>query len=420
MWAQALLLTSVLGPPLSYGAYLEYYYTTLLPTNTPLLLLALPIALQILTISLATFPIGLLYTKLGRRAYWKLLFAFAAVVAVASQITLYWITSYIGILVLQGLLLGSALGTLLTLGTLVLSSHYRGDVPLVSVQSGFAGFAGAVLHATLARFSLQGIARGNGYEGFSQAASGGLMGGTLLVAFFLLTRVKADESKRWSVEYTLHLALPRAFLRDLTQVKGMLWFIVGYMFISFGALVYPIYAITLLTQSPSLFSPDQGSYTLLAMLAVAALSASGAANGRVMRKVGPVNIFVAASMFAGAVLLAPVLYPRIYVSILLSGVYGIALGAILSLHMIVAAIFVSEKEGGRWADDMPAKVAIVVALGGISAFGGILVAAFIVRSGVEGANAALKVAGACMVGGGMLIWLVRLMRWKEKGVLYAV
>jgi hypothetical protein len=418
MWAQALLLTSVLGTPLSYAAYLEYYFSTLFP-NTSLLLLALPIALQILTISLAPFPIGLLYTELGRRAYWKLLFAFAAVVAVASQITLYWITSYTGILVLQGALLGSALGTLLTLGTLVLSSHYRGDVPLVSVQSGFAGFAGAVLHTTLARFSLQG-SKGEGYEGFSQAASGGLMGGTLLVAFFLLTRVKTDESKRWSVKYSLHLALPREFLRDLTQVKGMLWFIVGYMLVSFGVLVYPIYAITLLTQSPSLFSPDQGFYALLAMLAVAALSASGAANSRIMGRVGPVNMFVAATIFAGAVMLAPVLYPRVYISVLLGGVYGIALGAMVSLHMIVAAIFVSTKEGWRWADDMPARVAVVVALGGISAFGGILVAAFVAQGGESGENVALKVAGACLVGGGLLIGLVRLIRWKEKGFLYAV
>jgi hypothetical protein len=409
MWAQALILSSVLGIPLSYGAYLEYYFSSLLP-NTPLLLLATPIGLQILCISLAPFPIGLLYQKLGRRAYWKLVFAFAAVVAVASQITLYWITSCIGIVVLQGVLLGCALGTLFTLSTLVSASHYKGDVPLVSVQSGFAGFAGAVLHTTLARFSFQ-THRAPSYEGFAQAASGGLMGVTLLAAFFLLMRVKEDERKRWSVEYRLNLILPRGFLRDLKELRGMLWFIVGYVLVSFGVLVYPVYGIAFLAQT---WSPDQGTYAVLGMLCVAALSAPMAANQVFMGRMGPVNTFMVAAILAGAASLASVPYRQIYIGILLGCVYGIAFGALVLLHTVVATFFVSKKEEGRWADDMPARVAIVTALGGISAFGGILVAACMAP------NAAIKVAGGCMVGGGLLIGVVRVMRWTEKGVFHAV
>jgi hypothetical protein len=414
MYAQSLILTSVLGIPLSYAAYLEYYYSTLFP-NDSLVLLVLPVGLQILCVSLAPFPIGALYHKLGRRGYWKLVFAFAAVVAVSSQIMLHWITSYIGIVVVQGVLLGTSLGTLGAIGTLVLSSHYRGDVPLVSVQSGFAGFAGAVLHTTLARFSFQ-AHHGNGYEGFAQAASGGLMGVTLLVAFFLLTRVKEDEARRWSTEYRLNLRMPTSFLKDLREVRGMLWFIVGYILISFGVLVYAVYAILLLTQA---YAPDQGTYALIAMLGVAALSASVAANQVFMRRIGPVNAFISAAIFAGAVTLAPVLYPRAYIAVPLGGVYGIALGALVSLHMIVTATFVSKKEEGRWADDMPARVAVVMALGGVSTFAGLLVAAVVAGSGHDMAGVTSKLAGGFMVGGGVLIGLVRVVRWREKGVFHA-
>jgi hypothetical protein len=409
MWAQALLLTSVLSLPLSYGAHLEYYFTTLLP-NTPLILLVLPLALQILLTSLAPFPIGFLYQKLGRRAYWKLTFAFAAVVAVTSQILLHWITSYIGILLLQGVLLGCALGTLFTISSLVLSTYYRGDVPLVSVQSGFAGFAGAVIHTLLARFSFQ-AQRGDGYEEFAHAASGGVMGASLLLAFFLLTRLKAGE---WSSEYHLKLSGTRNFLKDLGEVRGMLWFLLAYMLVSFGVLIYPVYGILLLAQDSF---PDQACFSLLAMLGVAALSASVAANARVRERVGPVNTFGAAAVLAGAVTLAPVLYPKAYIGILLGGVYGIALGAVMSLHMIVAAIFVSEKEEGRWADDIPARVAVVMALGGVSTCVGLLVAAMPAGSM---ASVMLKIAGACMIGGGLLIGLIRVMRWREKGVFYVV
>jgi hypothetical protein len=416
MWAQALILSSVLGIPLSYGAYFEYYSSALLP-NTSMLLLATPIGLQIFCISLAPFPIGFLYHELGRRAYWKLVFAFAAVIAVASQITLYWITSYTGIMALQGVLLGCALGTLFTISTLVLASHYKGDVQLVFLQSGFVGFAGAVLHTTLACFSFQGSGRTDGYEVFAQAASGGLMGVTLLVAFFLLTRVKENERKRWSVEYRLKLSMPKGFLRDLREVSGMLGFIVGYSLVAFGVLVYPVYEVAFLAQT---WSPDQGSSALLSMLCIAALSASVAANQVFMQRIGAVNTFIAASILAGAVTLAPILYPRINIIILLGGMYGLALGALVSLHMIVAAIFVSKREKGRWADDMPARVAIVMALGGLSAFGGILVAASIAQSESGGANAAMKAAGGCMVGGGLLVGVVRVIRWRGKGVLYAV
>jgi hypothetical protein len=67
---------------------------------------------------------------------------------------------------------------------------------------------------------------------------------------------------------------------------------------------------------------------------------------------------------------------------------------------------------------MPARVAIVMALAGLSAFGGVVGAAAFIEGSENGGQIAMKVAGACMIGGGVLIGCARLWRWK--GVFYAV
>jgi hypothetical protein len=83
-----------------------------------------------------------------------MLFGVAIVVATTSEFLNYTVQkNYIAILLLRGLVLGGALGTCFTISTLVLASHYRNDVPLVSVQSGFAAFAGAVVYTVIARFA---------------------------------------------------------------------------------------------------------------------------------------------------------------------------------------------------------------------------------------------------------------------------
>ena len=120
-----------------------------------------------------------------------------------------------------------------------------------------------------------------------------------------------------------------------------MWFILGYLLVFMGVLVYPVYMVIFLTQPLGLFFPDTAAYAILAMLGVAAMSGSVAANVRALRKVGPVNTFAAASVLAGAICLAPVSYPRLYVVAPLAALYGLALGALLSLHMIVAATFLS-------------------------------------------------------------------------------
>jgi hypothetical protein len=382
-------------------------------SKKPLTSLSIPIALQLLCILSTPSAIGYAYHLLGRREWWRLIFILAGVLAVTTQISLQWCHGYAFIVVMQGAVLGAALGTLFTISTLVLATHYKSNLPLVSMQSGFASFTGAVCHTVLARQSFR--TQISGVGGFAQAASGGLLGGTVLVAYLLMKRVKPDDGKPWTTRYQLKMQLPKDFVRDLVK-EGTMWFVLGYMLIFFGIFIYPLYIVLILTQPPALYFPDTGTIALLATLSTAALSGCVSANEHVRKRLGPVNTFIAAAIFVGAVVLAPVRMPRLYVTITLGGLYGLALGAVLTLHIMVAAVFLSPNK--MWQDDMPARVAIVMALGSISAFAGIIALASVMEMYENGLDIALRVAGGCMIGGGSLIAAVRVWRWRK--FFYAV
>ncbi|CAN9180956.1 unnamed protein product [Alternaria alternata] len=428
IYAQALVLFNVLGIPLSSASRLEHDFTSVFPIKS-LTSLAVVIGLQIFILLATPLPVGHLYNALANRKHgdrwsswgWKLLFGVAIVVATTSEFLSYTVQkNYIAILLLRGLVLGGALGTCFTISTLVLASHYRNDVPLVSVQSGFAAFAGAVVYTVIARFAFQdaGLGGANSGDGLAYVYSGGVMGATLLSAFLLLVGLNPEDEELWTQRYKLHLCMPKGFFAD-ARGSGM-WFILGYILVFAGVLVYPVFSVVLLTQLPGLFFPDAAAYGILGMLGVAAVSGSVVANLRSLKKVGAVNIFAAASVLAGAICLAPVLYPRLYVVVLLAGAYDVALGAILSLHMIVAAMFLSKKVEGRWEDDMPARVAIIMAMAGLGAFGGIVGAAALLEGNKNGEKVVIKVAGACMICGGVLIGFARMWRWRWKAAFYAV
>jgi hypothetical protein len=263
------------------------------------------------------------------------------------------------------------------------------------------------VYTVIARFAFQDVGLGGG---LAYVYSGGVMGATLLSAFLLLVGLKSEDEELWTQRYKHHLCMPKGFLQDARG--GGMWFILGYILVFAGVLVYPVFSVVLLTQAPGLFFPDAAAYGILSMLGVAAVSGSVVANLRSLKKVGAVNIFVAASVLAGAICLASVLYPRLYVVVLFAGAYGVALGAILSHHMIVAAMFLSKKVEGRWEDDMPARVAIIMALAGLGAFGGIVGAAALLEGNKNGEKVVIKVAGACMIGGGLLIGFARMWRWR--------
>ncbi|KAH6881414.1 hypothetical protein BKA58DRAFT_445597 [Alternaria rosae] len=207
MWSQALILFNVLGTPLSYSTTLEHHFTTLFPTHS-LLSLALIPSLQLLFLFASPLPIGYIYRCIldssSRPWGWRVLFGVGIILAIAAQFSLYVARSYAAVVVLQGPVLGTALGACFTISSLVLAGHYKNDVPLVSVQSGFAGFAGSVVYTALSRFSYQSSEDGNGAR--VHLYTGGVMAATLFTAFLLLARLDPRKEKEWMEGRTLHLS----------------------------------------------------------------------------------------------------------------------------------------------------------------------------------------------------------------------
>jgi MFS family permease len=217
VWAQALVLFNVVGIPLSQGMYLEYYFNTALP-QTNLSILSIILALQTGVLLAMPLLVGRFYRWRGPRSGWKILFCAAAMIAFAVQLALQWVRSYILTLILQGPLMGSALGTLFTWSTLVLSSHYQFNLPLVSMQSGFMGFLGALVYTLVAREALQTQVSGH----FAPAASAGLVGGTLFIATLLSRRVDAGNTPPNMRKSRFGMRLSKS-MGNIMEEKGTIW-----------------------------------------------------------------------------------------------------------------------------------------------------------------------------------------------------
>jgi hypothetical protein len=124
-------------------------------------------------------------------------------------------------LVLQGPLLGAALGTLFTLSTLVLSSHYQFNLPLVSMQSGPMSFLGATTYSMIARSGLRTHTIGHF---FAPAATAGTLGGTMFIAYLLIQRVKEDDLPLSTRPSSSKMILPKS-LGSIIKEPGTVCFI---------------------------------------------------------------------------------------------------------------------------------------------------------------------------------------------------
>jgi hypothetical protein len=399
VWAQALVLFNVVGIPLSYSVYLEYYFTSALPTSSLSALAVIP-ALQFPCIMGMPVLIGSVYHARGQHSGWGIAFLVATLLALAAQVPLLWVKSYTPTMILQGPVLGAALGTLFTLSTLVLSSHYRVNLPLVSMHSWSLGFAGAMVHAIVAR-------QGVGKAGFAPRAAAGVMGVTLLGAYALMRRVKHADLPPGVPAERSDTHLPKS-MRAILKEDGTVAFMLGYMLVLLAIFVFPTYIVLILTQPPALLPRGTATYILLATLVTASLSACVAANRGLRTTLGPVNTFVAACVVAGAASLIPAWIPTFWAASVCGAAYGIGLGAIMALHIKVTTVFHGKK--AVWHADMPVRAAVTMALGGCSVFAGILVSAIIMEKLSNGPKIVACAASTCLVLGGALIAVGRWQR----------
>ncbi|KAH8725010.1 hypothetical protein GQ44DRAFT_739820 [Phaeosphaeriaceae sp. PMI808] len=166
-------------------------------------------------------------------------------------------------------MLGILLGTLFTPSTLVLSSHYHFDLPLVSTQSGFFSFLGAVVQ----------------YGSFVPGATADVLGGTLILAYLLIRRVGEEHHQERTI-----------------------WFSLGYVVVFFAVFTFPMFIIAILTQPTVLINPDTGTWVLIATLRVAAVSTSIAVN----------PAFSKPCVSAAATLTVPIWIPMFWVSVIMA------------------------------------------------------------------------------------------------------
>jgi hypothetical protein len=398
--AHALVLFNVIGIPLSHGVNLEYHFTTAFPT-TSLTLIVLIIALQLLCIFAMPFPVGYFYHKRGQRSGWGVLFITAALLASCAQLLCHWTQTYILAMILQGPILGLALGTVYTLSTLVLSSHYRHNLPLVSMQSVSIGFLGAITYTLIAKYGVR-------TRGVANFASAGILLVTLLLARILFRRAKEEQNEPWTKMPQLDIRLPRN-ISSIYKEDGTIFFLIGYILVFFGIFTFPLYTILILSQTPALYDLSIGSWVLVATLATAAISAPLTASPWFRKHIGPVDTFVASAIFSGAVSIIPAWMPvTFYLCVLAGALYGIGLGAILALHMKVWTCF--HWSTASWHPDMGARAGIVSGVAGLSACVGLLVGAIVLEGMENGVRVGSVVSAVCLVGGGVF---VAVGRWRR-------
>lgn len=405
VWAQALVLFNVVGIPLSQGVYLEYYVNAAL-TGCSLSALSIIPALQIACVLCIPILVGWFYQWRGQRSGWRLMFFGAILLAFAIQLALQWIETYTATMLLQGPILGAALGTLFPLSTVVLSSHYRFNQPLVSMQSGLMGFLGAIIYTLIARQGLQ--VRGKGH--FAPAATAAILVGTLLIAYTLIRRVKENELPPDAQEWHTNMKLPKS-VNKIWKEQGTIWFILGYMLIFFALFNFPIYISLVLTQPPAPLDSKTAAFVPIITLTTAAISACISANPILRKRLGPLNTFIASCIFAGAASLLPFFMPNLPIALPCGGAYGVSLGAIISLHLKVTTIFHGEKV--VWHPDMPIRAAVMMVVAGCSAFAGLLASAFIIENVGGGMKIVASVAAGCLVAGGCLIAFARWRRCRN-------
>jgi MFS family permease len=369
--AQASILFNVWGIPLSFGPYLEFYYTN--RWRHPVLQVSSIIAVQIFCLLGAGVPVLWLY----QHEYWRTTIIVASFTAIACQWVLYICTQWMAILLVQGFGIGTSLGTLYSMGTLILGSHHKNNYPLTSMVSVSASFLGAVCYTCIALVPM-------GSPSLLKTAyviNATITTFTLLSACFLMRRSDVTSSKTtikitssgntthktttiMTNNYcTLKRALPSPGHCNPLLESGTWLFAVGYILTFTGLFIYLFYSVLLTPTSPSYTFPITPTWHLIITYAVATLTAPFAANMRLRCTLGSVNTFIAATFVATACIIVPVWFPYPGVGIPYNILYGIALGTILPLHTKALSVFHWSKFS--YHDDMPARVAVVQAVAGL-------------------------------------------------------
>jgi MFS family permease len=426
--AQAFILFNIWGIPLSFGPYLVYYHAN--TWRHPVLQTSSIIGLQLFCIFGAGIPVLWLY----QQEYWRTTMLIASLTASICQWALYVCTTWKSVILVQGFGVGISLGVLYSMGSLVLSSHYKYNYPLTSTMSVSAGLLGAVMYTCIAL----GLVYSPGLLKTAYILNAILTTTTLCIACLLVKRsdvtfptttFKVTPIKRTIIiktnNYTvLKRVIPPPHHRNPFLESGTWLFFLGYLLTFAGVFIYPVYSILLLSNSPSHTLSTTPTWHLTITYAFATLTAPYAASRRLRTTLGPVNTFMSATLLAASCTIVPVWLPYPNITLAYDILYGIALGVILSLHTKVLSVF-------HWSsfchhDDMPARAAVVQTAAGMFVAAGIVWTGWVVDhtaekgrlvfKGVElGFGVAGTVAAYTMFAGAVLMGMGR---WRRCPRLY--
>ncbi|KAF2801045.1 hypothetical protein K505DRAFT_291517 [Melanomma pulvis-pyrius CBS 109.77] len=298
------------------------------------------------------------------------------ILATATVCTCQWTLrackTWRALLLVQGFGVGIPLGVLYAVGTLCLGSHFKNNQPLSSMMSVSAGLAGAMVYTAVALACL-----GHSQGGLQTAYvfNAIISSCTLSVACVLFRR-----SNTYRI---LKSPRPPRGRRNPFSESGTILFFLGYLFLFAGLFIYPLYSVLLISSYPSHTFPTEPTKALLGTYGVAMLAAPFSANGYLRTTLGPVNSLIAATVVAAACLIAPAWIPYLGIALPFNIVYGVALGAVLSLHTKALSVF----HWSRWSyhDDMAGRAGVVQAVAGLFVAAGVVWTAWVVdHTGMRG------------------------------------
>lgn len=406
--AHILILFNFWGIVLSWGPYMEYYYNApiLSTSSTPpsLFQLSLSPSLSILMMFWAPMPVGWLYQHFG---FWRLSFYSGILVVVVCQWVLVLCKTWWHILLVRGVLQGFALGSVATAGTLSLGSHYKNNVPFASMIGAGAGMLGAGVYTAIPYFLLPGF-----HYKTVCFVNAGVVTLTLIPAGVLVKRdmwyttlqtTKANAGLGRSTRTTSPLRNPKTIL-----------LLTAYLLTLSPLFIYPTYLPLLLSNGNpgSHVFPSEPAFQLL-IAYIVAIPSYILASGKWWRtRFGVLNTWIMASTLGGTCYLNVGVMPYTLISWPATLLYGVCIGMLLSLHVKVLYTILAVGQRGRSVRGSGGAVAlphqsvgkVLVAVGAFSALG-VVLTAWAVERGSGRFKWVFIIAGAVMVGGGVLMGL---------------
>ncbi|KAF1363034.1 hypothetical protein EJ07DRAFT_152557 [Lizonia empirigonia] len=377
--AHALILFNVYGIPLSSGIWLEYYFTSLLPLSS-LVVISTVFGAQLACLGGAVGPAAWLYTRWPK--CWRLHMLFGLLCVCGAWLALLIIENELWTIVLcHGILTGTGLGILGTISTLTLSTHYRHHLGVTSTQCVAAGFTGAIVYTISTWLCVRTDSIKMAYGTTSAVQTG-----TLLLAIFLAAPHPSPSTPHPPSQQSHPAHRPPRPVAALTCL------------LMTPTLLAPIYLPLLLTRQPSPHRADPASYVLLALSCGALLPCILIPRTLALRLALP-TLFAASALAAGIAMVPMVWMRGLSVAVPCGVVFGAGFGGVGLLWVRIWAGF-----GGRGGEVRGRWVCVGMAVAGLGAGGGVVGAAAVLERWEGGVEMVLGAVAGCAVLGGLVVW----------------